>query len=178
MPAIGTKSPWVTNFEFVGTIDNSPYLCIPAAIQYRRSIGGESAIISYNQNLARAAAYRAAEILGTKVLDNSTRTLTKCCLSNTQLPLSFSNISALAKEKGVEADKVKGLVVDWIQQTLVDEKDTFMAILWHAGHWWVRWSAQVYLELSDFEWAAETLKGICERVREGEFLPRVLESKL
>jgi hypothetical protein len=37
-------------------------------------------------------------------------------------------------------------------------------------------SGQVYLEMADFEWAAETLKKICARVEAGEWAGK--ESKL
>jgi selenocysteine lyase/cysteine desulfurase len=168
-PAAGNKSPWVVNFEFVGTIDNAPYLCIPAGIEYRESIGGEQAILAYCHKLAKDAAYRGAEILGTEVLDNSTQTMTNCCLTNTRLPLSYSEIEAVAVKAGVKKDDVAVLVRNWMSKVLADESNTFMALFFYANAWWVRWSAQVYLELEDFEWGAKTLLELCERVKKGEF---------
>lgn len=39
-----TKSNFVQQFEFVGTVDNASLLCIPAAIKFRKDIcGGEEA---------------------------------------------------------------------------------------------------------------------------------------
>jgi selenocysteine lyase/cysteine desulfurase len=160
-----TKTPYITNFEFVGTIDNAPYLCIPTALRFRESLGGEAAIISYAQKLARDAATRVAEILGTEVLENKTGTLGNCCLSNVRLPLELDEIATLAKTKDVG-----GLVNNWFSSLLVREYDTFIAIIFYGGAWWIRLSGQTYLELADFEWAAEVLKEVCARALKGEFL--------
>jgi selenocysteine lyase/cysteine desulfurase len=169
LPVVGVKSAWVQNFEFVGTIDNTPYLCIPAAIEWRKSIGGEEKILEYNQGLAKAAAKRTAEILGTEVLDNSTQTLTNCCLTNTRLPLKYEDVEAVALRAGIAKADVGMAVRNWIAKLLVERYNTFLALMFYGGNWWVRWSGQVYLELSDFEWAAETLNEVCERVLKGEF---------
>lgn len=172
LPTIGNKSAWITNFEFVGTIDNSPYLCIPKAIEWRESIGGEKAILKYCHKLAKDAAKRTAEILGTEVMDNKTETLTNCCLSNVRLPLEYEKVAAVAVKGGVEKDGVGALVRGWMSRTLIDDYDTHMMLYFYNGVWWVRWSAQVYLDLGDFEWGAKTLKELSERVKNGEFIPK------
>ncbi|KAF2187883.1 PLP-dependent transferase [Zopfia rhizophila CBS 207.26] len=168
LPA-STKSAYVINFEFVGTIDNAPYLCIPEAIKFRESIGGEETIQSYCHQLAKDAAKRAAEILGTEVLENSTGTLTNCCLSNVKLPLSLDEIQSIALKAGIDQDSVGTVVRDWMSRAVIDGFGTFMAFMFYGDAWWVRLSAQVYLEIEDFEWAAQTLKQLCGRVADGEF---------
>jgi hypothetical protein len=178
IPAVGVKSPWITNFEFVGTIDNSPYLCIPSAIAYRESIGGEKAIMEYCTQLAKDAAKRTAEIFETEVLDNKTGTLTNCCLSNVRLPLDYRAVVGIAVKAGMAEEDVAYAVKIWMQKTIVDEYDTFTVVLFYAGSWWTRWSGQVYLELADFEWGAGVLKKVCERVMKGEFVKPVVGSKL
>jgi selenocysteine lyase/cysteine desulfurase len=165
-----TNSAWVDAFSFVGTQDYTPYYCIPAAIKWRKSIGGEQAIMSYCQKLAVDAAKSTALILSTEVLDNSTETMTQCAMSNTRLPLSYPDVEALAVERGMDKETVALAVVYWISQVLVDEHDTFIAILFHGGSWWARWSAQIYLELEDFEWAGNVLKDLCVRVEKGDFI--------
>ncbi|KAF2122303.1 pyridoxal phosphate-dependent transferase [Lophiotrema nucula] len=165
-----TKSPYVLNFEFVGTIDNAPYLCVPAALRFREEIGGEKKIMGYCHDLAKRAAYRAAEILGTEVLQNKTETLTNACLSNVRLPLEPAKIEELAVTKyGLERAAVGMAVRDWMSKALVDDYETFIALMWYGGAWWMRLSAQVYLGLENFEWAAETLKKLCARVEKGDF---------
>ena len=39
LPA-SNQSPFVTMFDFVGTIDNTNYLCVPAALSFRSTICG------------------------------------------------------------------------------------------------------------------------------------------
>ncbi|KAH7128663.1 pyridoxal phosphate-dependent transferase [Dendryphion nanum] len=170
LPVVGVKSPWVTAFEFVGTIDSAPYLCVPTALAYRERLGGESRIQSYCHALARAAAHRTASLFGTAVLDNSTQSHTNCCLSNVRLPLDPAAITAFAATQNIEAEEVGLEVRNWISKTLVEEYATFMAVLWYKGDWWVRWSAQVYLELGDFEEAAGRLAVVCGRVGKGEWV--------
>jgi selenocysteine lyase/cysteine desulfurase len=163
-------SAFVKNFEFVGTIDNAPYLCIPAAIEWRESIGGEKAIRDYCGNLARDGTKMVAEMLGTEILENSTQTLTQCCMANVRLPLDAAKLTELAAQAGVGEDAVAMLVRDWISRTLVNDYDTFIATMWYSGAWWSRFSGQVYLEIGDLEWAGEVLAKVCERVAKGEWL--------
>lgn len=60
--------------------------------------------------------------------------------------------------------------VAWMEKTLVNEFNTFVAIYEYDARLWTRISGQIYLELKDFEWLGEVLKGLCERVRAGESL--------
>jgi selenocysteine lyase/cysteine desulfurase len=163
------KSPFVANFEFVGTIDNSPYLCIPTALKWRDSIGGEDVIRNYCQTLAQKAAQYVAHVLDTEVMENSTGTLGQCCLSNVRLPISLPKVQDIADKNGVEKEDVGIVVRDWMSKLSCEEYNTFIQIYWYGGFWWVRLSGQVYLEMKDFEWAAKTLKEICERVEKGEW---------
>ena len=163
------KSAFVANFEFVGTIDNSPYLCTPAALQWRESLGGEEVILEYCRNLARAAGKHVAQVLGTEVLENSTGTLGQCFMSNVRLPISVSRVQEVATQSGIDKDDAGIVVRDWLKKLSSDEYGTFIMIQWYGGKWWTRLSAQVYLEMKDFEWAAATLKEMCERVEKGEW---------
>ncbi|RDI82819.1 hypothetical protein Vi05172_g7172 [Venturia inaequalis] len=162
-----SKSAYITNFEFVGTIDNAPYLCIPTALEYREKLGGEAAILKHCHTLARTAAKIVSEALGTEILENEEGTLGNCCMSNVKLPLSLAEITSMAKTQDVGM-----MVLNWIYGVLVKEFDTFIAVVWLGDCWWVRFSAQVYLEEEDFEWAAEVLKEVCRRVMKGEFLAK------
>jgi selenocysteine lyase/cysteine desulfurase len=161
-----SKSAYITNFEFVGTIDNAPYLCIPKALKYREDIGGEAAIREYCHTLARDAAKVVSEALGgTAILENEEGTLGKCCMSNVKLPFELTEIVSMANSEDVGMK-----LLNWITSLLVTEYNTFIPILWYDNGWWVRLSAQVYLEIEDFEWAGNVLKEVCERVMKGEFL--------
>lgn len=163
-----SKSAYIANFEFVGTMDNGPFTSVPAAIEFRKACtwkgkSGEDAIIAFTQDQARQAGKVVAEILGTEVMENEEKTLGNCNLSNVRLPLEFDKIASGDHTQAV-------MVAQWIANTLVAEYDTFIAIIFYAGAWWVRLSSQVYLNMADWQWAGETLKEICDRAQKGEAL--------
>ena len=97
-------------------------------------------------------------------------------MSNIRLPISHEKVHSVAAKQGIEKDDAGFAVRDWINRTLVDEYSTFVQTFFYAGTWWVRFSGQVYLEMRDFEWAAQALKKMCERVKKGEWA--AVKSKL
>lgn len=85
--------------NFVGTLDNTPYLCVKGSIVWRENVlGGEARILEYTKTLAQAGGERVAEILGTKILENAGRTLTRCTIVNMAFPLAVK-----AEEDNVKA---------------------------------------------------------------------------
>uniref|UniRef100_L2G240 Aminotransferase family protein n=1 Tax=Colletotrichum fructicola (strain Nara gc5) TaxID=1213859 RepID=L2G240_COLFN len=175
LPA-SAESHFVANFGYVGTLDNSPYLCVKDAIEWRKSIGGEDKIIKYTWTLARAGGERAAAILGTFIMDNKAGTMTKCSLVNVALPMVMSE-HAETPSTGPDGtvtvpESLAYPIVDWMVETLVQDYQTFVALFWHNGRWYMRLSAQVYLDEEDFEWAGHTLKELCSRVGKQEYKPK------
>lgn len=177
-----SKSVFVNNFEFVGTIDDSPYLCVKDSIRWREEVlGGEEKILAYLWKLAKEGGKKVAEILGTEVMDNSTGTLTDCAMVNVALPL-WVNRDADEKEKA-EAEtngepkttatipaEDANVATNWVLRTFMSDYNTFIVVYLYRGRWWTRLSAQVYLDMEDFEWAGKTLKEVCERAANGEYL--------
>jgi selenocysteine lyase/cysteine desulfurase len=170
------KSQFVTNFEFVGTMDDAPYLCVKHSIAWRAEVlGGEQRIRDELTQLARSGGKKAAEILGTKILDNDSQSLTRCSMVNVALPLAVGpeegkpplegELAALPAIPQIET----AAAMKWFLETLMDEYKTFVALYAYGGRWWARLSAQVYLEMDDFEWAGKTLKEVCERTAKGEY---------
>ncbi|KAF7186603.1 Hercynylcysteine sulfoxide lyase [Pseudocercospora fuligena] len=162
------KSEFVNNFEFVGTIDNSPYLCVPAALEWRSRLTwqgkkGEDAIMQYSWQLARRAGEIVSKALDTEIMENAEGTLGKDVnFANVALPIDF--------EKDASGDMpIATEIAQWLSKVLVEEYDTFLAILVHGGKFWTRLSAQIYLTEKDFEWAGKTLKDVCVRARSGEW---------
>ncbi|KAK0627388.1 pyridoxal phosphate-dependent transferase [Immersiella caudata] len=174
------KSVFVNAFEFVGTLDNSPYLCVKDSIRWREEVlGGEQRIMEYQEKLAREGGKNVAEFLGTKVFENEEGTLGRCAMVNVALPIALER-----DETGLENGKARdedadglpavprgdeGLVTNWFQKRLIEEYGTFVALFVYRGRWWARLSAQVYLGVGDFEWAGKPLKELCERVAKGEY---------
>lgn len=55
-------------------------------------------------------------------------------------------------------------MVRWIIGRALLDFDIPIMMKFHAGAIWIRLSGQIYVELRDFERAAEVLKGLCERL--------------
>lgn len=173
-------SAFVYNFEYVGTLDLSPYLTVVDALAYRESIGGEAAILKYSAELNQKASKRLAELLKTEVLDNEQGTLTKCCMSMVKLPLEAKDVVGMLKEAGIELDEydVGVKVRDFLTMTFVREYSTFMALtVLYNNAWWVRLSATVYLDMDDFEWGGKVISEACDKIRNGDFLSWVKEKQ-
>jgi len=62
-----------------------------------------------------------------------------------------------------------GMAREWMQDTLIADYNSFLPVFQFQGKWWTRLSGQVYLDMSDFEWAGRALKALCERVGREEF---------
>ena len=160
------KSGFVTSFEFVGTQDDAPLLCVPASLAWRKKLTwkgkvGEEAAMDYIHELARKSGQIVSDVLGTEILENEEGTLGNCCFSNVRLPLSEPELAG-----GDLQTQTK--IGQWIVKTLVEQYDTFIAVIFFGDSWWVRLSAQVYLTEDDFVWAGNTLKQVCGRVQNGE----------
>lgn len=159
------KSPFVLLFEFVATLDVSPYLCIEEALKFRREVcGGEGKIMKHCEEISSEAGRRVAEILGTNVMDNETKMITKCAFTNVRLPLEIGN------GRGQILEKDMYLVAVWMTAMLVRESDIYSPVFFHARRFWTRLSGQIYLDLGDFEKGARALKALCERAKSGEYL--------
>lgn len=158
----GTNN-FVANFAAIATTDDTPYLCIPAALEWRKSLAwndlaGEEAIIRYNMDLARRGGRLVAVVLGTEVLENTEGTLGECAMTNVRLPLT---------EDILDRPDI-GQITGWIGKVMNLEHDIAVNVFFYAGACWVRLSAQVYLELKHFEAAAAKLQVVCEKaVRRG-----------
>ncbi|KAK9310933.1 pyridoxal phosphate-dependent transferase [Lipomyces starkeyi] len=159
------KTPFETLFEFVATTDTAPYTCAPAALAFRRDIcGGEEKITEYIKTIVTVGTDAVARILGTEVMATDSSAshdeLRNCALANVRLPLSVGSNG----DADVHTNKI-GLTCNWMQKIMVDKFHTFIPIFFYAGNFWVRYSGQVYLELSDFEWSGKILKALCEALR-------------
>ncbi|POR31686.1 Putative aminotransferase, partial [Tolypocladium paradoxum] len=160
------KSAFVNSFEFVGTRDNGPYLCVKDAIAWRRDVlGGEDKILAYLWDLNKKGIQYVAGVLGTEVLENSKGTMTDCAMGNVALPVWIGEKGRGARDgEAVVPVEDLGEAFQWMAKTMVDEYKTFMALFVMGNRYWIRISAQVYLDLTDYEVAGKVLKELCARV--------------
>lgn len=164
------QSAFVTNFGFVGTRDNSMYYVIKDAIDWRKRVcGGEDRILAYLWKLNKDGAKLVAEALGTEVLDNSKGTMTNCAMACVALPLWIGSRGDAAGSAVPAQDGDRAF--NWMMEQMMSEYNTFLPLFVQKGQrYWVRLSAQIYLDLKDYEFAAKMLKELCERAAQGEYL--------
>lgn len=164
-------------FKWAATIDQTPYLCVPSALRFRNDIcGGEARIQDYCFNLAREGGRNIAKTLGTETMHASPDDSGNCCFTNVRLPLLFRGGQASLNPEVAHGslDAADGpKVVKWIMDRLMCDFNTWIPGKFYAGAVWVRLSAQIYLEMKDFEWAAMVLQELCERVVKGEWCAQI-----
>lgn len=142
---------FVANFAAVATTDDTPYLCISAALEWRRRItfgnkAGKEAIIGYNKELAAKGGQLVADILGTEVLDNKDAALGNCAMTNVRLPVS--------------PEKCSDKLADLLNMVMNRKYNIAVNIYYYHQALWVRLSAQIYLEMQHFEAAGKALLGV------------------
>ncbi|TGO18651.1 hypothetical protein BTUL_0008g00320 [Botrytis tulipae] len=144
---------FVEIFQKVSAIDPTPYICIPEALRFRQVVcGGEEKIRSYCQTIALTGG-----------------SINKSCFVNVRLPLRVVQTSVeVSAESETEHFSISSSdaphIAKWIEETSIKEYDTMIITKYYSGGLWARISGQIYLEMSDFEWAAQRLKDLCLRV--------------
>jgi len=126
-------------FTWTGTRDPSAWLAVPAAIDFYRKIG-DRAVRNHNQDLAR----RAAELLVAKF-----GTLTASPASMRGAMATIALPTALPGD----IDTAKALNARLWERHRIE-----VPIFGFADRLWVRISAQVYNEMSEYEQLAEALR--------------------
>ncbi|PNY21214.1 aminotransferase [Tolypocladium capitatum] len=165
------KGAFVNSFEFVGTKDNAPYLCVKDSLAWRRDVlGGEEKILAYLWRLNKKGSAYVAGVLGTEVMENSKGTMTNCAMGNVALPLWIGEKGKGAKDgDAVVPVEDEDEAFQWMARTMVDEYRTFMSLFVTGNRYWIRISAQVYLDMQDYEVAGKVLKELCERVGKRDY---------
>ncbi|KAK1831528.1 pyridoxal phosphate-dependent transferase [Podospora conica] len=180
--AIPAQTYFESLFTQGATADGTPYLTVPAALRFRALLcGGEERVRDYCAALARAGGDYVAGRLGTEVMENDEGTLREgVAFANVRMPIHVAprgfgrGMIPLVHgdgetTRGVVVEEEVEAVLEWWRRVAADEYGTFFQTYFYGGRVWVRLSAQVYLERGDFVWAAEVLKEMCERVKDGEW---------
>ncbi|KAF4571630.1 hypothetical protein EYR36_008972 [Pleurotus pulmonarius] len=145
---------FVLQHEWPGAIDFSPYLSVCAAIDFREEIGGEQAINEYCHNLALEGGRRLASVLGGRVLDESPSAELTLNMVNVQLPLPPT-----------PSKELQGEIEGFLEHELLYKYNVSSVHFCHGGSWWVRCSAQIWNEVSDFEYLGSALNKACQEAR-------------
>ncbi|KAJ6786145.1 hypothetical protein PWT90_09843 [Aphanocladium album] len=165
------KSPFVKSFELVATKDRSQDIVTKDAIIWRRDVcGGEDRIMAYLWDLNKKGSKYVAEQLKTEVLENKKGTLTNCAMANIALPIWIGEKGAGAQQDDVVLpEEDAALVGQWMMKVMKNEHHTLMPLFSLGGRAWVRISAQIYLDMKDYEYAAKVLQDLVARVGKGEY---------
>jgi hypothetical protein len=167
LPLPKSNNTFVSQFEYTGTIDNAPPLCIPAALRFRDEVcGGEERIRAYRFELAEKGEQRIAEILGMKPL--TVPKASRVGFANIWLPLRAGSAGESQAGDLIPIEDISA-VTNFLTGKLLDEYNCYIAISFYQGGWISRFSAEIYLDLDDFIYGAEALKKLCERVKGREY---------
>jgi isopenicillin-N epimerase len=134
----GFEQGFTEEFDWVGTRDPSPYLAAPEGTALMRELG-EEAIRAYNHALAWDAARMLSERWGTQF---KTPEAMIGSMATIPLPLSWGSTKEDAfrlRDALLFKDRIEAQVHAW------------------RGRLWVRISAQIYNEMSDYEYLAEAV---------------------
>ncbi|KAI6042507.1 pyridoxal phosphate-dependent transferase [Pisolithus marmoratus] len=142
---------FVKLFEWTGTIDLVPHISPNAALDFRAWLGGEHKINEYTRKLAIEGGKYLAERFGTSLLD-----------PEGSFTLSMVNVELPMPGEIQETTEVLALIRD----TLYLKWNVSAAFFRHNKKWWVRCSAQIYNELSDFHVVADALEDAAAKVIE------------
>ncbi|KAJ5173415.1 hypothetical protein N7492_006008 [Penicillium capsulatum] len=172
--AAKTSTPFEELFEFVATSDDSAYICVPAALKFRRDVcGGEEAIMEYCRDLANQAADIVAAALGTEVLQEpdlkpgEISQMRQCAMTTVRLPIAVADDPATVKAPGkyIVVTPAEALLVSTqIQNELLGNYNTFVPVFQHGSWLWTRLSGQIFLDTNDFQWLACVLCDLCKHV--------------
>ena len=135
---------YIDRFAYTGTRDYTAFACIPTAFDFAAtSLGGFPAVYAYNHALVLAAAAYCAELWGTSTLVTDPASIG--VMMDVILPPAAQNEATLRV----------------IQERLDSEHNIYFVYkktrVESEVKWFVRLSAQVYLNLDDFKKFAELL---------------------
>ena len=131
------KTHFQVAFSYTGTSSYSPYLAMADALDFRQSLGGESAIFNYMHELAVRGGAKLAEIFGTEVLNGN------------------DMVGAMVD---VRVPTRNATVAQQLPQRLLERYNTWVPVyplpysdVADDTKYYVRVSCQVYNEMSDLE---------------------------
>ncbi|KAI0001521.1 PLP-dependent transferase [Russula compacta] len=140
---------FVKMFEWTGTTDYSHYLSIQPALDFRQWLGGEQKINDYCHSLALAGGKLLSRLLGTPLLDPTGEFTLN--LANVGLPIASNTPD-------------DAVTHELLLRNTLERWRVSAAFFRHNDSWWVRVSAQIWNEISDFEYLAKALKDSCEKL--------------
>lgn len=134
--SFGYLQSFQSEFFWLGTKDYSSYLTIADALDFRKTIGSEQSIYEYNHQLAIDAGNLMASLWNSSTLTSTDQSIST--MNNIELPLFIQTI-----------DQMNNLY-----QKLINETNIFLPMFEFDGKFYCRISAQIYMELNDYQHVA------------------------
>jgi selenocysteine lyase/cysteine desulfurase len=145
-------TPFQLQFSYTGTKDYSPFLAMADAMDFREAVlGGEGAVMRHNHELAASAGRLLASKWQTESLTGDDAIST---MANVRLPAAAVKCCQVDEQSGVGSlnSRLLEKYNTWVPFYLSDDD----------GQCYVRVSAQVYNELSDFGMLADAVLALLE----------------
>jgi len=176
------KTPFQVGFSYEGTSDYSATLAFSAAFEFRQSLG-DAAIMAYMRDLALKGGDLLAQMWGTEVLMRNELDAIHHAMINVRLPTENSTIASKIGEILLNKYNIVVPVYGIQMQTLDNNNnhlknniknenennnnnnDNNKKRMMMTQKWWVRVSAQIYLELSDFEMLGKRVLEIIKNLK-------------
>jgi len=140
------KAGFTKEYSYTGTRDYSSYFSVKDALEFRRSLGDKE-IMHYINDLAWEAGKEVSRIWGTEVLIKDKGRIG-----------SMINIRIPCQDKDI-LDKA-------VYKCLYEHNTYIVSYKHNDGNFYTRMSAQIYNELSDYTYAAETFLKVIEELKQ------------
>lgn len=140
------RSRYHLEFDWIGTVDPTPWLCVPAAVEFMDTVipGGMAAVREHNHGLALEARALLADALDLEIP----------CPDE-----MIGSLAALRLPSGEPFVSTSSLYSDPLQTALFERNIEVPIVPWPAApHRLVRVSAQLYNRREDYARLAEALK--------------------
>ncbi|GAV54269.1 hypothetical protein ZYGR_0AK07720 [Zygosaccharomyces rouxii] len=153
----------INKFSFVGTVTYSQMLSVSEALKFRSEVcGGEENIRKYQYDVQEKAIEKVKKVFGpgSKLLQNSTKTLTPPGLFNISLPVDVKYEPVIHHLLNDFSDYK--LFKNECDKKMLTENKAFALFVIHNNEIWVRFSVNLYNEADDYVIGAASVKSVLE----------------
>ncbi|EDQ86996.1 uncharacterized protein MONBRDRAFT_10380 [Monosiga brevicollis MX1] len=141
---------YARDFLYTGTRDYTAFTSIKAAFDFRSAIGGDVAIRTYMRQVAQEAGHYLSKLWGTRLAGplNLTDAMVAVELPEAIWPLASTLMTDIAQDYNIQ------IVAFQMPTSLPKTSDR---------PWWMRLSAQVYVELDDMKRVGEIILNLAQQ---------------
>lgn len=153
----------INKFSFVGTVTYSQMFSVSEALKFRSEVcGGEENIRKYQYDVQEKAIEQVKKVFGpgSKLLQNSTKTLNPPGLFNVSLPVNAKYMPVINHLLNNFGDYK--LFAEKCDEKMISENKALALFVIHNNEIWVRFSVNLYNEVGDYAIGAASVKSVLE----------------